>query len=243
MSDYGRNLPPTGKEAEMEAARLRDESIARRGSDSRVPVQTMEQFTGSDGSGSAGQPAARGGPNPAPGSGAPGVDDEISTLIDMLASLQGEGQAQVAAALGLDASMGELTVALEGIQTDLDALLALCTKHSERGGQVGRILEKLRVATGEQKEKLVGQMKEALARGAAGMEKARNTVHAIKTKVAEALPGLQQQKGGRRRTRRARRRNKTKRGGFVVRARHSRAHRRYTRARRASKRRATARRG
>jgi len=158
----------------------------------------------------------------------------------MLASLQGEGQAQVAAALGLDASMGELTVALEDIQTDLDALLALCTKHSERGGQIGRILEKLKVATGEQKEKLLSQMKGALATSAAGMVKARDTVRAIKAKVSGALPGLQQ-KGGR--TRRARRRNKTKRGGFVVRARHSRAHRRYTRARRASRRRGTVRRG
>ena len=155
-------------------------------------------------------------PQPAPsGSGDPAMDD-IFALIDKLASLQDEGPAQLATVAKLKADMGSLNTILEYISTNLDALLDLCQKHRDRGGQIGKIMARLETATASQRAELVEKLKNELAQSSDEMQKVTALATGIKTKVDNARPGLatSSQQGGKRKTRRHARKH---RGGWRVR--------------------------
>jgi len=150
-------------------------------------------------------------------------------------------------------ALGNLQGTSEGILNDVEAIITLNGRLMENLKQIeARIATEGEKGTGHlnnlaaAKERVIAALATQKGMLDSIAEKVKSAKDGVGAAQAEALniAGTPPPRGGRRRrTRRARRRNKTKRGGFVVRARHSRAHRRYTRARRASRRRGTVRRG
>jgi hypothetical protein len=145
--------------------------------------------------------------------------DKINNLIDRLADLQGQGPGQVAAAEGIATDMVTLKSTLSEIETSIDELLALCTRHSERGGQIGQILAKLESATNAQTVDLVAKLKDQIVKSQSESGFVGDLAKQIKDKINNALPGLRSpQQGGKRKTRRqARKHHGAKRGGWRVR--------------------------